>query len=685
MGSKARTPGRRPPELSFNLDARGTPATPSAASNERKKEKKRPTALTALPQRCAPQVEESFRSQCDQWGGAKTRGGGTPASATPPPSSGDDRGTPEASTPQIGGNGGGAQIGSEGASTTASSAGDFFDLQGIEELERLSKLGAGVSGVVEKHRHTRTGREMALKIIQAKDIAEPQRKAILLELRTFAKCRNPHIVYFYGAFFHENNIHIALEYMDAGALSTILERKRTVPEKLLANITWQVLDGLEYLHREMHVIHRDLKPSNILLNYAGIVKITDFGVSGELDDDIEQRAKVTWVGTIYYMSPERVRGLPYRYDSDMWSLGLMILECFSGRKPYASGSRLLSFWELMKRIAEEDPPRFQLGDGHTSQLQDFVGCILNKEPRDRASAAMMKMHAWLGAGPPTLAQQAELASWIIPPTLGLEKSTEHSLHGGGNPVSQRRVGAEPTLSQSCHPSGNPAVFSGETQVPVAPPMCDGGVTLVPPSVTAEVPRRQWVRGDGSALMSMSQSVRGGGNPFAQGQDGAAMRPAQSAHTRNSLSSVSDEVAAFASGSFDSAALRDQPARCDEGLLAQPGYIFQAPVGPSTCGSSATPDSPSAGAEGLRRQWVSNEEGLQLNFSRSLRGGGDNPFAQRKSEGEMRPEDHSPHAGHNGSSLERGCQGQGVASPMEQSLPRGGVNPFMRPEARAECS
>lgn len=180
--------------------------------------------------------------------------------------------------------------GSSGAFTASSCCSEGFEVQGLEELDKLGRLGQGSSGFVEKYRHISSGRDIALKILQAGDIAEPQRRAILLELRTFAKCRSPHIVDFYGAFFHENYIHIALEYMNAGALSSFL-KWQPVPERLLASIMWQVVDGLDYLHSEMHVIHRDVKPSNLLLGTDGICKITDFGVSGELEDDLEKKTE----------------------------------------------------------------------------------------------------------------------------------------------------------------------------------------------------------------------------------------------------------------------------------------------------------------------------------------------------------------------------------------------------------
>jgi len=372
------------------------------------------------------------------------------------------------------------------AFTSASSGSTELEVQGLEELERICKLGQGTSAMVEKHRHVPTGRELALKIMQAGDIAEPQRKAILLELRTFSKCRSPHIVDYYGAFFHDNRIYMALEYMNAGALSSILAAKKKatpdfhIPERLLANITWQVLDGLEYLHSEMHVIHRDIKPSNLLLSTTGIVKITDFGVSGELEDDIEQKNKVTFVGTIHYMSPERVVGKPYQYNSDTWSLGLTLMECVLMRYPYsrAEESGKLSVWELMKRIDTDEPP--SLPAKHGVELQDFIQQALQKDPAMRPGASTMKAHSWLQSF--ATSGQMELAMWIAPQAPPEEAPRQRSRpnpfqipHGGYRACSPakstdgREGHVPPRLPESSPPAKTPRMPEGspaaKTDVP----------------------------------------------------------------------------------------------------------------------------------------------------------------------------------------------------------------------------
>jgi len=95
---------------------------------------------------------------------------------------------------------------------------------------------------------------------------------------------------------------------------------------------FQVLKGLDYLHRKMKVIHRDIKPSNLLLNSKGQIKIADFGVSGKMMHTND--SKSSWVGTLMYMSPERFRGEHYNSNTDIWSLGLSIMECALGYYPY---------------------------------------------------------------------------------------------------------------------------------------------------------------------------------------------------------------------------------------------------------------------------------------------------------------------------------------------------------------
>ena len=93
------------------------------------------------------------------------------------------------------------------------------------------------------------------------------------------------MITFYGAFYREGSITIALEYMDGGSLANVIDQVGIMPESVLASVAYQILWGMAYLKHEKRV-HRDIKPSNILINSKGEVKLSDFGIAAELQSSI---------------------------------------------------------------------------------------------------------------------------------------------------------------------------------------------------------------------------------------------------------------------------------------------------------------------------------------------------------------------------------------------------------------
>jgi serine/threonine protein kinase len=197
--------------------------------------------------------------------------------------------------------------------------------------------------------HKPTKRLIALKeVLISND--KNVRKSIISELRTLHDCEHPNILKSYGAFLTENGVSIALEYMNAGCLATILNKVEKIPENILCMITKQLLVGLEYLHNNAKVIHRDIKPHNILLTTKGVVKIADFGVSSQIKHSFD---------SLSYMSPERIMGQHYYSDIDLWSLGILLVEAVTGRYPYSDVdcSDQNDFWVLKKKITENPSPQ----------------------------------------------------------------------------------------------------------------------------------------------------------------------------------------------------------------------------------------------------------------------------------------------------------------------------------------
>lgn len=209
----------------------------------------------------------------------------------------------------------------------------------------------------------------------------------------------------------EMHISLALEYMDLGSLLDVMHVVGPIPEDILGQVAFNVLNGLVYLHDEWNMIHRDLKPSNILLNTQGQVKLCDFGDSVEL---INSRAQSV-VGTMGYMAPERIQGHHYTVTSDVWSLGVTLLELATGTFPFAhagqtigrqegpisrtsSGLTSLAIVELLEAIISDplpvlDPAVF------TADLRDFIAACLTRDPARRPTPMHLIVQARVPARP----------------------------------------------------------------------------------------------------------------------------------------------------------------------------------------------------------------------------------------------------------------------------------------------
>lgn len=270
-----------------------------------------------------------------------------------------------------------------------------------QDLEKLGELGSGNGGVVMKVSHKPTKLIMARKLIHL-EVKPAIKKQIIRELKVLHECNFPHIVGFYGAFYSDGEISICMEYMDGGSLDLILKRAGRIPEKILGKITSAVLKGLSYLRDKHAIIHRDVKPSNILVNSSGEIKICDFGVSGQLIDSMAN----SFVGTRSYMSPERLQGTHYSVQSDIWSLGLSLVEMSIGMYPIPppdaqtidaimnSGEgtsinqtiiepKSMAIFELLEFIVNEPPPKL-VHPLFSDKFKDFVDKCLKKNPDERA-------------------------------------------------------------------------------------------------------------------------------------------------------------------------------------------------------------------------------------------------------------------------------------------------------------
>ncbi|KAI9012777.1 kinase-like domain-containing protein [Gaertneriomyces semiglobifer] len=253
----------------------------------------------------------------------------------------------------------------------------------LDDMDILQELGAGNGGTVHKVLHRPSNKIMARKVIHV-DADKKVRKQILRELQIMHKCNSPYIVSFYGAFINEGDISICMEYMNLGSLDNIYKKVGPIPEDVVGKITHAVLAGLVYLYDMHRIIHRDVKPSNILLDSAGNIKIADFGVSGQLINSVAN----TFVGTSAYMSPERIQGGKYSVQSDVWSLGITLMELALGKFPFPPEGKPLSVFELLEYIINEPVPTLPPQD-FSQELQDFLTRCLIKDPTARPTPSQL--------------------------------------------------------------------------------------------------------------------------------------------------------------------------------------------------------------------------------------------------------------------------------------------------------
>lgn len=267
----------------------------------------------------------------------------------------------------------------------------------LDELEFIEELGHGNYGNVSKVLHKPTNVIMAMKEVKL-ELDEAKFKQILMELEILHKCQSPYIVDFYGAFFIEGAVYMCMEYMDGGSLDKIYDPSPEIggiDEPQLAYITNAVMRGLKVLKDVHNIIHRDVKPTNILCSAKqGTIKLCDFGVSGNL---VASMAK-TNIGCQSYMAPERIKSLnpdiaTYTVQSDIWSLGLSILEMALGRYPYPPET-FDNIFSQLSAIVDGPAPKLP-SDRFSPEAQDFVSLCLQKIPERRPNYAALIEHPWL--------------------------------------------------------------------------------------------------------------------------------------------------------------------------------------------------------------------------------------------------------------------------------------------------
>lgn len=251
----------------------------------------------------------------------------------------------------------------------------------------LRQLGKGGMGEVYLAEDTRLNRLVALKFFADRFVDNAlARRQLVKEAQAVAMLEHPNICAVYGLEEADGHNFIVMQYVEGETLATILRGQRIDAARAL-NFAKQIVSALAEAHAH-GIIHRDIKPQNIVVTTDGRVKVLDFGLAksverkrgGTADDSSHISQSGLVVGTVCYMSPEQLRAERLDFRSDIFSLGTVLYELFSGKKPFAHDSDAEAISAI---LTSQPPPLVPTTNGFMPELNRIIFKCLEKNKEQR--------------------------------------------------------------------------------------------------------------------------------------------------------------------------------------------------------------------------------------------------------------------------------------------------------------
>jgi len=248
-----------------------------------------------------------------------------------------------------------------------------------------SLIGQGSFGSVFLALHAITGELMAVKQVEMPSKSNSdmdKRKEVMVaalkrEIDLLRDLQHPHIVQYLGSNSDDQHFNIFLEYVPGGSVAAMLNTYGHLQEPLIRNFVRQILDGLTYLHGQ-DIIHRDIKGANVLVDNKGNIKISDFGISKRVEASALMHApggghmhRPSLQGSVFWMAPEVVKQTAYTRKADIWSLGCLVVEMFTGAHPFPNCSQLQAIFQIGGTGAKPSTPENASEEGKRFLSQTF--------------------------------------------------------------------------------------------------------------------------------------------------------------------------------------------------------------------------------------------------------------------------------------------------------------------------
>ena len=254
----------------------------------------------------------------------------------------------------------------------------------IHDFEIGRQLGHGKFGNVYLAREKKSKYLIALKVLYKSQLASNNVQTQLKrEIEIQSHLQHKNILRLFGYFYDESKIYLILEYAPRGELYDRLKKCGRFTNEVAAKYIYQIVDAIQYCHSKQ-IVHRDIKPENILISSQGDLKIADFGWSVH----IPSSRRTTLCGTLDYLPPEMVLHEVHDEKADYWCLGVLTYEFLVGKPPFEHEETQVTYNRIIS-VEYEFPSHVH------PYAQDFISGFLKRQPNDRMSLELAKIHPWL--------------------------------------------------------------------------------------------------------------------------------------------------------------------------------------------------------------------------------------------------------------------------------------------------